>query len=46
MEEEMESMYKNNVMMARGVISWKSVNQLLTLTFIIETKYVACYKPT
>ena len=31
-------------MMAKGVVSWKSVKQTLTASFTIEAEYVACYE--
>ena len=33
-------------MMARRAISWKSVNQALTVSSTLEAKYVACYETT
>ena len=33
-------------MMAKGVVSWKSVKQTLTVSSTMEAKYVACYEAT
>ena len=33
-------------MMAEGAVSWKSVNQTLTTSSSMETKYVTCYEAT
>ena len=33
-------------MMAKGVVSWKSLKQTLTTSYIIEAEYVACYMAT
>ena len=33
-------------MMVEGVISWKSVKQILTTSSTMEAEYVACYKAT
>ena len=32
-------------LMARGVVSWKSVKQTLTTSSTMEAEYVACYEP-
>ena len=33
-------------MMAKGVVSWKSVKQTLTTSFTMEVRYVACFEAT
>ena len=33
-------------MLAEGVVSWKSVKQILTATSTMEAEYVACYEAT
>ena len=33
-------------MMAKGVVSWKSVKQTITVSSTMEAEYVACYEAT
>ena len=44
--DDKKSIFKYAFMMARGVVSWKSVKQSLTTTSTMEVEYVACYEAT
>ena len=44
--DDKKSTYGYIFMMAKEVVSWKSIKQTLTASSTIEVEYVACYKST
>ena len=44
--DDKKSTFDYIFMMGKGVVSWKSVKQILTTSYTIEIEYVACYEVT
>jgi len=44
--DDFKSISRCIFMLAKGVVSWKSVKQTITITSTMEAEYIACYEAT